>query len=139
MENRVRYSVGYTMTLLRLHLGALDALAEVMDRGGSVSECVEVIESCENVSGNDGIFGDYDLRRRQDFKLLGVSFLEKLFLGGRNADTEEDRLVEGKGGGYRKASGLFGIQITGDDPLYIALGISLLFVAWAVSGGISLH
>jgi hypothetical protein len=139
MENRIRYSVGYTMSLLRLHLGALDALAEVMDRGGSVSECVKVIESCENVSGNDGIFGDYDLRRRQDFKSLGVGFLEKLFLGGKNADTEEDRLVEGKGGGYREASGLFGIQITGDDPLYIALGISLLFVAWAVSGGLSLH
>jgi hypothetical protein len=138
MENRVRYSIGYTMSQLRLHLGALDALAEVMGRGGSVSECVAAIENCSNVSGNDGIFGDYDIRRRQQFKTLGTGFVEMLFLGEKNADTEEDRLIEGKGGGYRKSKGGF-IQITGDDPLYIALGISLLFVAWATSGGLALH
>lgn len=136
IENRIRYSVGLTMTQLRLHLGALDSLAEVMERGGSVSECVKAIESCPNVSGNDGIFGDYDLRRRQKFRSLGVNFFEKIFLGDKNADTEEDRLVEGKGGGYRKNSKL--IKLSGDDPLYIALGIAFLFLAWAASGGISL-
>lgn len=138
MENRIRFSVGYTMTQLRLHLGALDDLAAVMERGGSVSECVQAIESCPNVSGNDGIFGDYDIRRRQKFKLEGVQILEKLFLGERNADTEEDRLVEGKGGGFRKEKKRL-IQISGDDPLYIALGISFLFLAWATSGGLTLH
>lgn len=138
MENRIRYSVGYTMTQLRLHLGALDDLAKVMERGGTVSECVAAIESCSNPSGNDGIFGDYDIRRRQQFKTLGTGLLEKFFLGEKNADTEEDRLIEGKGGGYRQSKGSF-IQISGDDPLYIALGISLLFVAYATNGGLSLH
>jgi hypothetical protein len=138
MENRIRYSVGYTMTQLRLHLGALDVLAETMERGGSVSECIVAIEDCSSVSGNDGIFGDYDIRRRKQFKGIGVGIIEKLFLGEKNADTEEDRLIEGKGGGYRKSKTGF-IQITGDDPLYIALGISLLFVAWASAGGITLH
>jgi hypothetical protein len=137
METRVRYSIGFTMTQLRLHLGALDSLAEVMERAGSVAECVEAIETCSNVSGNDGIFGDYDLRRRKEFKSLGLGITEKLFLGGNNADTEEDRLIEGKGGGYVKDSRL--IKLSGDDPLYIALGIAFLFFAWATNGGLGLH
>jgi hypothetical protein len=136
MENRIRYSIGYTMSQLRLHLGALDSLAEVMERGGSVSECVEAIESCSNVSGKYGILGDYDLRRRQKFKSLGVNFMEQLFLGEKNADTEEDRLVEGKGGGYRKDTRF--LRLEGDDPLYIALGAAFIFLAWATSGGLSL-
>ncbi|KAL3942584.1 MAG: hypothetical protein SGBAC_003254 [Bacillariaceae sp.] len=138
MENRIRYSVGYSMTQLRLHLGALDRLSEVMSRGGSVSECVAAIETCDNVSGADGIFGDYELRRRKEFKNIGTGIIEKLFLGEKNADTEEDRLIEGKGGGYRKRKEPL-IRISGDDPLYIALGISCLFVAWATNGGLSLH
>lgn len=69
MENRIRYSIGFAMTQLRLHLGALDALAEVMDRSGTVSECVAAIEACSNVSGNDGIFGEYDIRRRQNVSI----------------------------------------------------------------------
>ena len=136
-ENRIRFSIGYTMTQLRLHLGVLDSLAEVMERGGSVSECIKAIESCPNVSGNDGIFGDYDFQRRQDFKSLGVNMFEQLFLGEKNADTEEDRLIEGKGGGYLKDNRL--IKISGDDPLYIALGIAFIFLAWAASGGLALH
>jgi len=65
-ENRIRFAMGYTITQLRLHLGCLDDLAEVMNRSGSVAECVSVIESCTNVSGNDGIFSDdYELRRRK--------------------------------------------------------------------------
>lgn len=136
MENRIRFALGFTMTQLRLHLGALDSVAEVMDRGGSVAECVAAIESCPNINGRDSIFGDYDLRRRQNFRSLGVNLLEKILLSEKNADAEETRFIEGKGGGYKKESNL--INITGDDPIYIALGIALVFLAWATSGGISI-
>ncbi|KAG7358601.1 hypothetical protein IV203_015190 [Nitzschia inconspicua] len=138
MDNRIRFSLGFTITQLRLHLGALDALAAVMERGGSVSECVTAIEQCSNVNGNDAIFGDqdYDVRRRQQFRSLGVSLWEKLLLGEKNADTEETRFVEGRGGGYKENKRL--IHITGDDPLYIALGIAFIFLAWAVDGGLTL-
>jgi hypothetical protein len=138
MEKRIRYSIGFTITQLRLHLGALDALAEVMERDGSVRECIEAIETCSNVSGFDGIKGDYELRRRKEFKDKGFNILEKVLLGEKNADTEENRMVEGKGGGYRKESKRL-IQLSGDDPLYIALGAAFLFLAWASNGGLSLH
>jgi hypothetical protein len=139
MENRIRYSIAYTMTQLRLHLGALDALAQVMERDGSVAECVEAIETCPNVNRHDGISGDYDLRRRERFRSQSVNILEKFLLGEKAADTEEDRFVEGKGGGYIKTSGGLQDLITGDDPLYIALGVAFLFLAWSVGGGLSLH
>lgn len=137
-ENRIRFSVGFTMTHLRLHLGALDALADVMERDGSVSECVAAIEQCPDVNGNDGIFGnsDYDVRRRRQFRSLGVTLWEKVLLGEKNADTEETRFIEGRGGGYKEDKRL--IQISGDDPLYIALGIAFLFLAWAANGGLKL-
>ena len=137
MENRIRFSVGFAMTQLRLHLGALDALAEVMERNGNVAECVAAIECCSNVSGNDSIFGDYDVRRRKNFRSIGVSLWEKFLLGEKNADTEETRLIEGKGGGYKKENKRL-IQLSGDDPLYIALGIACLFLAYASSGGVTL-
>jgi hypothetical protein len=137
MENRIRFSVGFAMTQLRLHFGALDDLAEVMERNGNVAECVAAIEGCSNVNGNDGIFGDYGLRRRQQFRSIGVSLWEKLLLGEKNADTEETRLIEGKGGGYKKENRKL-IQLSGDDPLYIALGVAFLFLAYASSGGITL-
>ncbi len=136
MENRIRFSIVFAMTQLRLHLGALDALAEVMERDGTVAECVTAIEECSNVSGNDGIFGDYDLRRRQTFRSKGANMWETLLLNEKNADTEETRLIEGKGGGYKEESKF--IQLSGDDPLYISLGIACIFLAWATSGGISL-
>ena len=137
MVNRIRFSLGFTMTQLRLHLSALDALAEVMERSGTIAECVAAIESSyPNASGSDGIFGDYDLRRRQKFKSLGVNIWEKVLLAEKNADVEENRFVEGKGGGYKKVNKL--INISGDDPLYIALGIAFVFLAWATSGGMSL-
>lgn len=136
IENRIRFSLGFTMTQLRLHLGVLDDLADAMDRGSTVAECVAVIEGCKNISGNDGIFNDYDVRRRQKFRSMKANMLEKLMLGEKNADAEEDRLVLGKGGGYKQENKF--IQLSGDDPLYVALGISCLFLAWAASGGISL-
>jgi len=138
-ENRIRFAMGYTMTQLRLHLGCLDDLAEVMNRSGSVAECVSVIERCTNVSGNDGIFGDdYELRRRKKMKSSTLGILEKFLLSPRDVDTEEDRMVQGAGGGYRKEKPKF-ITISGDDPIYLAGGVACLFLAYAASGGISLH
>jgi hypothetical protein len=94
------------------------------------------IETCANPSGNDGILEDYELRRRQAMKTEGASWMERILLGGdRDIDTVEDRMVEGKGGGYRKQT----FRLTGDDPLYIALAASFAFFVWASSGGLSLH
>jgi hypothetical protein len=135
MENRLRYAIGFTTSQLRLHLGALDALAEAMERGASVAECVLTIESCPNVSGNDSIMGNYDRRRRESFRSEGLGILEKVFLGGKNADTEETRVVEGVGGGSKKEK----FALTGDDPVYAAIAVSLIFLLWANSGGLSLH
>jgi hypothetical protein len=136
MDNRIRFSLGFAMTGLRLHLGALDALAVVMERGGTVSECVAAIEQCSTVSGNDGISGDqdYDVLRRRQFRSSGVTMWEKFLLREKNADTEETRFVNGRGGGYKEDKRL--LQITGDDPIYLALGISCIFLAWAISGGL---
>jgi len=136
IENRIRFALGYTMSQLRLHLGALDALAEVMENDGSIADCVLAIETCSNVSGQDGIMGDYERRRKEKFSSEGIGVFERVLLsGGKNADVEEDRLVEGPGGGYIKER----FQITGDDPLYLALAVSSFFVVWASSGGLSLH
>ena len=130
--------MGYTITQLRLHLGCLDTLAAAMDRGASVAECVSVIESCTNVRGGNGIFGDdYELSRRKEMK-SSLMIFEKLFLSPKDVDAEEDRMVQGAGGGYIKEKPKF-IQITGDDPIYLAGGVACLFVAYAASGGISLH
>ncbi|KAI2506584.1 hypothetical protein MHU86_7794 [Fragilaria crotonensis] len=112
-----------------------DALAEAMERGASVAACVLAIERCPNASGNDGILGDYDRRRREAFRGDGLGILESLLLGAKNADTEETRVVAGVGGGYKKAR----FAITGDDPLYAAIAVAFVFLVWASSGGISLH
>ena len=134
-QNRLRYAIGFATTQLRLHLGALDALAEAMERGASVAECVLAIERCPNVSGNDGILGDYDRRRREIFRGNGLGMLESVLLGVKNADTEETRVVAGIGGGYKRPR----FAITGDDPLYAAIAVAFIFFVWASSGGISLH
>jgi len=134
-HNRIRFALGFTMSVLRRHLGALDTLAEVMERGGSVEECVIAIETCDNVSGQDGLHGDYEIRRRQNFRKDGGAWVEKLFLGAKNVDTEEDRFVQGKGGGYQKESG-FRLTV---DPVYAALAVTVAFLVWASSGGLSLH
>jgi len=137
MENRIRFALGFVMSQLRLHLGALDELTEVMARGGSVAECILAIESCKNLSGDDAIFGtgQYERKRRDTFRLEGVGIIERLFLGEKNADTEETGMVEGKGGGYKKEK----FALTGDDPLYAALAAAFAFFIWASSGGLSLH
>ena len=138
-ENRIRFAMGYTMTQLRLHLGCLDELAEVMNRGGSVAECVSTIERCKNVSGNNGVMGDdYELQRRKEMKSSTLGIFEQVFLSPRDVDAEEDRLVQGAGGGYKQEKKKL-INISGDDPLYLAGAVACLFVAYATSGGISLH
>ena len=139
MNNRIRFGLGFTMTHLRRHLGALDALADTMKQNpdGSISECIVAIESCENISGQDGIMGDYEFRRRQKFRTEGAGLIEKIFLGDaeRTIDTVENRMVEGRGGGYQKQV----VRLTGDDPLYAALAVAVGFFVWASSGGLSLH
>lgn len=137
-DNRIRFALGFTMSLLRKHLGALDALADVMTSNGSVADCVAAIETCENASGQDGILGDYELRRQERFRTEGVTWVERIFVGSsKNAGTEDDRFIEGKGGGGYKNDSF--IQLTGDDPLYAALTVSFVFLVWASSGGLSLH
>lgn len=136
MNNRIRYALGFTMSILRRHLGVLDALAHVMERDGSVAECIVAIETCDNVSGQDGMPGDYELRRREAFRKEGFSVVERVFLGNeRSIDAVEDRLIEGKGGGSLKKT----FRLTGDDPFYIALAVAGAFLAWASAGGLSLH
>jgi hypothetical protein len=135
MENRIRFALGFGMGQLRRHLGALDALVEAMEGDKSVADCVVAIETCENVSGAT-VMGNYEKLRKEKIQNEGAGFLERLLLsGGKNADTEDNSVIEGKGGGDRKE----GFQLTGDDPLYAALGVALLFFAYASSGGLSLH
>ena len=137
-DNRIRFAIGYTMGQLRQHLGALDALAEVMEDDGSVAECVYAIETCRNVSGENGIFGngDYDQRRREQFRSEGIGLVEKLLLSGKTADVEDTRVVTGKGGGYKKEDPLAAVS---DDPLYAAIAVSVIFALWAAAGGLALH
>lgn len=126
------------MGLLRQHLGALDALAEVMERDGSVVDCIIALESCTNVSGYT-LKGDYDKIRRERFQAeeqgLG-SWIEQTFLGGsKTIDVEDSSLIEGKGGGERRQK----FVLSGDDPIYAAVAVSLAFMTYAFNGGISLH
>ena len=142
IDNRIRFALGYGMSQLRRHLGALDALADVMERGGSIAECVYAIETCPNISGNDGIMEEYESRRKKerfqkDRHNPLVKAVEKVFLGDiKTADVQEDRLVQGKGGGYIEKKGPL---LTGDDPFYLALGVAAVFLLWASAGGLSLH
>lgn len=136
VNNRIRYGLGFTITQLRRHLGVLDVLAETMERDGSVAQCIAAMEGCENLNGDDGIMGDYELRRRQKFRTEETGWIEEVFLGDdRNMDTDENRMVEGKGGGYQKET----FRLTGDDPLYAAIAVTLGFLAWAINGGLTLH
>lgn len=135
MDNRIRFALGYTMSLLRVHLGALDALADVMEKDGTVAECILALETCSNVSGEDGVMGDYERRRRDLLRSQGVGVFERFLLGEKTADVEENSFVEGKGGGYRRKR----FALTGDDPFYIAVALATAFFVWASGGGLSLH
>lgn len=139
MDNRIRFALGYATSQLRLNLGALDALADVMARDGSVAECVSAIERCEDPTGAAGLLGsagEYERKRREKMRLENVGWLERLALGGgKNVDAVDDGVVEGKGGGDRKPK----FAMTGDDPLYAAAAASFAFFVWASNGGLSLH
>lgn len=136
MDNRIRFALGFTMSVLRRHLGVLDELASAMEKDASVAECVAAIETCANASGQDGILGDYEKRRRDAFRANGLSVVERTFLGnGKNVDAVDDRFVEGPGGGFRKK----GLAISGDEPFYLAIAVAGIFLLWASSGGVSLH
>ena len=129
---------GVAVELLRQHLGVLDALAETMERDGSVADCILAMEECPNVAGYT-LKGDYDKVRRERFRAeeRGLrGWIERTFLGGsKTIDVQDSGVIEGKGGGERKQ----GFQLTGDDPLYAALAMALAFSAWASNGGLSLH
>jgi len=135
MENRIRYSLGLVMGQLKRHLGALDALVEVMERNGDVTECVLAIETCSNVSGAT-VLGDYETLRRERLQKDEVGFVERLVLGSdKSVEREDKSVIEGKGGGDRKKK----FELTGDDPLYAAIAATTAFVVWASAGGLSLH
>jgi len=138
MDNRTRFALGYAMGLLRQNLGALDALAETMEQEGSVVDCIVALESCKNVRGFT-LKGDYDKIRRERFQAdergLG-GWIEQTFLGGsKTIDVEDSSVIEGKGGGERRQK----FELTGDDPIYAAVAVSLAFAAFAFNGGITLH
>ena len=138
IDNRTRFALGFAMGILRQHLGALDALADVMERDGTVAECIVALEECPNVSGYT-LQGDYDKIRREKLRAeergLG-GWIEKTFLGGsKTIDIEDIGVIEGKGGGERRR----GFQLNGDDPLYAAVAVAVTFFAWASEGGLSLH
>ncbi len=139
MDTRTRFALGYAMGLLRRHLGVLDALAETMERDGSVAECIVAMEECPNVSGHAQQGEDFEKVRRGRFRAeeLGLGgWVERTFLGGgKTIDVQDAGVIEGKGGGERKQ----GYQLTGDDPLYAALAVAISFFAWASNGGLSLH
>jgi hypothetical protein len=139
VENRIRFGLGFTMSILRSHLGLLDAVAAVMERKGSIAECVMAIENCRIVRGGDEYIAsdnkdeDYELRRRKYF--VNRSWMSRLMGVTRSIDTVEDRLIIGKGGGSRKET----IRLAGDDPLYAAIAVASIFLLWASSGGLGLH
>ena len=135
IENRIRYAVGFGMTILRRHLGALDDVVLAMEKNSSVEDCILAIENCENKSGASAI-ENYEQIRREKIKMEGVSVFERtLLMGGKNLDTEDSSIIEGKGGGGRNAK----FQMTGDDPLYAAVAAAFLFFVWASTGGLALH
>lgn len=138
MDNRTRFALGYAMVLLRQHLGALDELADIMEKDGSVADCILALETCPNVSGYT-LKGDYDKIRRERLRAeeSGVGgWVERTFLGGgKTIDVEDSGTIEGKGGGDKKPT----FQLTGDDPFYAAIAVAVAFFAWASNGGLSLH
>lgn len=136
IENRVRFAIGYGTTLLRRNLLALDSLAQVMERDGTIEECVVAIETSTQHKNTISVEANYEQRRKE--LLQGSNAIERLFLsaGRKSADILEDR-TEGKGGGERQPR-LF-MSPVNDDPLIAALAIAATFYLWAISGGLSLH
>jgi hypothetical protein len=55
-EYRIRWASVQSATLLQSHGGALYALADAMDRGASLPECIEAIETCPDPKGTSEAF-----------------------------------------------------------------------------------
>lgn len=55
-EYRIRWASVQSATLLQTHGGALYALADAMDRGASLPECIEAIETCPDPKGTSEAF-----------------------------------------------------------------------------------
>jgi len=135
MENKIRYALGFVMGQLRRNLGALDSLADVMEEGEDISQCVVAIETCDNKSGAT-VLGNYEELRRTQFQKEDIGFLERLLLsGGKNMDTPDNDTIEGEGGGNKVQA----FELTGDDPLYAAIAVTAIFLLYSLSGGITLH
>ena len=134
IENKIRFAIGYNFSQLRRHLGALDEVTKVMEKGGSVSECILAMESCANVAGKSTILERYEDQRKQKLE-QEWNILEKIFLGRKDINGERTDVIEGKGGGDRKEK----FVMTGDDPLYAALALAFAFFVWASTGGLTLH
>jgi len=130
--NRVRYSISFGVTQLRRHGAAMDALVDVMARGGGVAECVAAIETSE------GIAPRLTSRREDESEFERILLYLGGILGQVAGDDQSKRMkrIEGEGGGDITPPEF---EITGDDPLYIAGGLAFAFFVWASSGGLSLH
>jgi len=119
MENRVKYSISFGISQLKLNLGVLDDLVEAMERDLSVADCCYVIEKSKNM----GVIsvGEYEIQRRE--KLKGeTNFFERIIFN-------TGQFEEGEG---------LGLRLQGDDPFYIAIGLASIFFVWASNGGLSL-
>lgn len=121
MENRVKYAIGFGISQLRLNMGVLDDLAEVMTRDGSVAECIVTIESSENLRGMS--VAEYG-EGRQERLANDVGLFEKVLLGIFGENKKKQKQI---------------LDLQGDDPFYVALAAASIFFIWASSGGLSLH
>merc|ERR1712151_266613 len=136
MENRIKYGISYGIVQLRRHLGALDELISVMERGGTVQECIIAIENFD-VSDVKGTMSEEERRKEL---MDDVTLIEEVLLYGgkkKNADMVFDNRKEGIGGGDVKSNGL--LNLSGDDPFYAAIAVACIFLLWASNGGLSLH
>jgi len=135
IENKIRFAIGYNFSQLRRHMGVLDELAEAMEKGQTVAECVSVMERCANVAGLGTVMERYEDTRKRKFE-QEWNLQEKVLLGRQETSNgERTDVIEGKGGGGTKDKFL----LTGDDPFYAALALAFAFFVWASSGGLSLH
>jgi len=122
-ENKVKFAIGYAIVQLRRHLGALEALADAMEKDQDITECILAIENCSIIEGSGKI------------EISESGIMEQIVSRIMKPSSANDSIMEGKGGGERIPR----FQLSGDDSLLAALATSLIFVIWAFSGGLTLH
>ena len=117
MENRVKYAISFGIAQLKLNLGVLDDLIKEMERDGSVADCCLTIEKSMNMNGFQ--ISEYEEERK---KLIDneINMFERTFL--LRSSQQKQQLL----------------NLSGDDPFYVALAIAGLFFVWASNGGLSL-